>query len=52
MNGDVPRPNVDVDDIIDRLFSQSGSMSLPEPMPLGQMIEILNDVWENEGLHD
>ena len=48
-NGGPIHPTVNVDDIIDRLFSSSGNMTLPEPMPLEQMIEILNEVWEQEG---
>lgn len=48
-----PAPaNVDPDDIIERLFSGNGNGTLPESVPLGQMIQILTDVWETEGLYD
>lgn len=47
---------VDVDDIIDLVFSQrwrsqepSQSM-FPQPVPLPQMVDILVDLWEAEGL--
>jgi hypothetical protein len=43
---------VDPDVIIERLFSGSGNGTLPESIPLGQMIQILTDVWETEGLYD
>lgn len=43
---------VDPDEIIERLFSGSGNGALPESIPLGQMIKILSDVWETEGLYD
>lgn len=49
-----PEPRgVDVDEILDRVFnSRDGNMTLPEPVPLGKMIEILLDVWESDGLYD
>lgn len=50
--GEPVRVNVDTDEVIDRLFSNTGNMTLPESMPLGQMIEVLTDVWETEGLYD
>lgn len=50
--GEPARVNVDYDEVIDRLFSSTGNMTLPESMPLCQMIEVLTDVWETEGLYD
>ena len=49
--GSAPRPEiknkaVDIEDIIERLFAQTGSGVLPEPMSLGQMVDILIDFWE------
>lgn len=43
---------VDPDDIADRLFrTNNGVVHLPYPVPLGQMVEILMDAWEAEGLY-
>ena len=44
--------SVDVEDIIERIYSQTGNGELPEPIPLGQMIDILIDFWEADGLYD
>ena len=44
--------NVDVDEVIERVFSNTGGGYLPEPLPLGQMIDILIDFWEADGLFD
>ncbi|CAM9246313.1 unnamed protein product [Ascophyllum nodosum] len=44
---------MDVDEIIDDLFSGSGgSGHLPHSVPLPQMIDLLVDLWEAEGLFD
>jgi hypothetical protein len=43
---------IDVEDVIERIFSQTGKGQLSEPIPLGQMIDILVDFWESEGLFD
>lgn len=42
---------MDVGDVIDRIFSR-GTGQLAEPLPLGQMIDILIDFWEADGLYD
>lgn len=42
---------VDVGDVIDRIFSRANG-ALAEPLPLGQMIDILIDFWEADGLYD
>jgi len=34
------------------VFSQPLSGQLPQPVPLGQMIDILIDFWEADGLYD
>jgi hypothetical protein len=52
-----PRPrtnsNLDADEITDRIFSNNPSeMVLPEPVPLSQMVDVLLDVWEADGLYD
>lgn len=49
---DVIARAVDVEDVIERIFSPGGSGELTEPVPLGQMIDILIDVWESDGLYD
>jgi hypothetical protein len=48
---------LDVDEIIDLIFSQrwrthqeSDKANFPEPVPLPQMVDILVDLWEAEGL--
>ena len=50
--GEVRAKTIDVEDVIERIFSQTGKGQLPEPIPLGQMIDILVDFWESEGLFD
>mmetsp|Transcript_352 Transcript_352/g.645 ORF Transcript_352/g.645 Transcript_352/m.645 type:complete len:84 (+) Transcript_352:56-307(+) len=49
---DVRAKNVDVDEVIQRVYSTSGGGKLPEPLPLSQMIDILIDFWEADGLFD
>ncbi len=44
--------NVNVDEVIECVFSSNGGGKLPEPLPLGQMIDILIDFWEADGLFD
>jgi hypothetical protein len=48
---------LDVDDIIDVIFTSSrqlrehgGPRHFPQPVPLPQMVDILQDLWEAEGL--
>lgn len=44
---------MDVDEVIDDLFSGRGSPgNLPQAVPLPQMIDLLVDLWEAEGLFD
>jgi hypothetical protein len=44
---------LDIEEILDRIFNaKDGNMVLPEPVPLGKMIDILQDVWESDGLYD
>ena len=50
--GEVRAKSIDVEEVIERIFSQTGKGILPEPIPLGQMIDILVDFWESEGLFD
>ena len=49
-----PEPrSIDVEEILDRIFNaRDGNMTLPDPVPLGKMIDILLDVWEADGLYD
>lgn len=44
--------NIDTEDVIARIFSQSGNGALAEPIPLAQMIDLLIDFWEADGLFD
>ena len=50
--GEVRAKSIDVEEVIERIFSPTGKGILPEPIPLGQMIDILVDFWESEGLYD
>jgi len=50
--GEVRGRNLDVDAVIEHVFSQPLSGQLPHPVPLGQMIDILIDFWEADGLYD
>lgn len=50
--GEVKAKNIDVDDVIERIYSQTGNGTLREPLPLGQMIDLLIDFWEADGLYD
>ena len=50
--GEVRAKNIDVEDLVERIFSQSGSGVLAEPVPLGQLIDILIEFWEADGLYD
>lgn len=44
---------MDVDEVIDDLFSGGGGTGeLPHAIPLPQMIDLLVDLWEAEGLFD
>ena len=43
---------LDVDTVIEHIFSQPSSRPLPVPIPLPQMIDILVDFWEADGLYD
>ncbi|CAM9299511.1 unnamed protein product [Heterosigma akashiwo] len=44
--------DIDIDLIIDRIFSSASKGRLPYSVPLPQMIDILVDLWEAEGLYD
>ena len=50
--GEVNNRNLDVDAVIEHVFSQPLSGQLPQAVPLGQMIDILIDFWEADGLYD
>lgn len=50
--GEVKAKPVDVDDVIERIYSQTGNGTLRDPLPLGQMIDLLIDFWEADGLYD
>ena len=44
--------SIDVDDVIERIYSNTSNGVLKEPIPLGQMIDLLIDFWEADGLYD
>lgn len=50
--GEVTAKTIDTEEVIERIFSQSGNGTLPTAVPLGQMIDILIDFWEADGLYD
>ena len=43
---------INVDEVIEHIFAQPSSRPLPVPIPLPQMIDILVDFWEADGLYD
>jgi len=44
--------SVNVEEVIDGLYGSKSDGSLPKSIPLGQMIDILSDLWEGNGLYD
>ena len=43
---------INAEDIAERIFSQNGNWQLSEPIPLNDMVDILIDFWQDEGLYD
>eukprot|EP01038_Epipyxis_sp_PR26KG_P011113 gene11113-14915_t len=50
--GEVKAKSIDTEEVIEKIFSQSKNDTLSTPVPLGQMIDILIDFWEADGLYD
>mmetsp|Transcript_58536 Transcript_58536/g.132542 ORF Transcript_58536/g.132542 Transcript_58536/m.132542 type:complete len:108 (+) Transcript_58536:259-582(+) len=53
--GGMRRPcavELDVDLVIDRIFSPDSTGELPHPVPLPQLIDLMTDLWEADGLFD
>ena len=50
--GEVRAENINVEMVIERIFAPKGSGDLETNVPLGQMIDILIDFWESDGLYD
>lgn len=49
----VTAKDLDIDTVVEHIFSQVGKgPELPESVPLSQMIDILIDFWEADGLYD
>jgi hypothetical protein len=48
----VEHKKINAETIIERIFSQNGNWQLSEPVPLSQMVDILIDFWEAEGLYE
>mmetsp|Transcript_10109 Transcript_10109/g.12267 ORF Transcript_10109/g.12267 Transcript_10109/m.12267 type:complete len:86 (-) Transcript_10109:247-504(-) len=44
--------NVNIDLIIDRIFSPESDGTLPHAVPLPQLIDLMTDLWEADGLFD
>ncbi len=51
-HGEIRSKSLNVDAVIEHVFSQPLTGQLPQPVPLGQMIDILIDFWEADGLYD
>ena len=43
---------MDVEEVVDNIFSGDSDGSLPQPVPLGQMVDILMDFWEADGFYE
>ena len=43
---------INAEDIAERIFSQNGGWQLAEPVPLSDMVDILIDFWQDEGLYE
>lgn len=50
--GEVKTKDVNVEMVIERIFAPKATGQLDAPVPLGQMIDILIDFWEADGLYD
>jgi hypothetical protein len=44
--------DIEIDDVIDAIFTPEAAGRLPRPLPLPQMIDVLTDLWEADGLFD
>ena len=43
---------IELEDVITRIFESGYGGQLPQPLALGQMVDILTDFWEADGLYD
>lgn len=43
---------VDVEEVVESVFAQDSDGTLPQAMPLGQMVDILMDFWEADGFFE
>lgn len=50
--GEIRVKSIDPEEVIERIFSPTGSGILPESIPLPQVVDILIDFWEADGLFD
>ena len=41
-----------MENVIEKVFATTGDRTFAEPVPLGQMVDILVDFWEADGLFD
>ena len=44
--------SLEIDDVIDSIFTSDGKSTLSYSIPLPQIIDILTDLWEADGLYD
>ena len=49
---EVKAKELELEDVIERIFEQGFGGELPQPLALGQMVDILIDFWEADGLFD
>lgn len=43
---------VDVEEVVESVFAQDSDGTLPQAMPLGQMVDVLMDFWEADGFFE
>ena len=44
--------SLEIDNVIDSIFTSDGKSTLSYSIPLPQIIDILTDLWEADGLYD
>ena len=49
---EIKTKNLDMEEVIEIIFSQTGNGMLKEPVPLAQMVYMLTEIWEADGLYE
>jgi hypothetical protein len=49
---EIKAKEIELEDVITRIFESGYGGQLPQPLALGQMVDILTDFWEADGLYD